>query len=124
SIVENKKAMAVSFLKVREVFPKFLSKRSNLYTLFIMPYQRVRRTYKISAEKRGLYTIKDVNLELGDFIGFKTRKRKIETHKEIIVYPENIDLEENLVPVGSFTGDLSVKRWIIDDPLMTIGIRE
>ena len=124
TVIENKKPLAVSFLKVNESFPRFFNVRNNLYSLFIMPYQRVRRTYKIFAEKRGLYLIQDVNFELGDFIGFDTNKKNIKIEEEIMIYPKKIDIRENLVPIGSFTGDISVKRWIIDDPLMTIGIRE
>lgn len=124
TVIENKKPLAVSFLRVNENFPRNFNVRNNLYSLFIMPYQRVRRTYKIFAERRGLYLIQDVNFELGDFIGFDTNKKNIKIEEEIMIYPKKIDIRENLVPIGSFTGDISVKRWIIDDPLMTIGIRE
>lgn len=124
SIIENKKPLAVSFLKVSESFPRYFNVRRNMYSLFIMPYQRVKRTYKVFVEKRGLYLIEDVALELGDFIGFDTNKIAIKIEEEVIIYPKKIDIKENLIPIGSFTGDISVKRWIIDDPLMTIGIRE
>ena len=43
---------------------------------------------------------------------------------EIIIFPQKLDIEKSITPLGSFNGDISVKRWIIDDPLMTIGIRE
>ncbi|SCG82793.1 protein of unknown function DUF58 [Proteiniborus sp. DW1] len=124
SIIENKKPLTVSFLKVFEKFPKGFNKISNIYTLFIMPYQRVRRTYKMHINKRGRYFITDVELEIGDFIGFKTDKQKLSIENEIIVFPMKAKLENSLVPLGSLNGDVSVKRWIIDDPLMTIGIRE
>jgi len=124
SIIENKKPLTVSFLKVHERFPKGFSKMSNIYTLFIMPYQRVRRTYKIYIEKRGFYSIQDVQLELGDFVGFKTEKENVSLEKELIVFPVRAKLENSIAPFGSLNGDVSVKRWILDDPLMTIGIRE
>lgn len=124
SIVENRKILTVSFLRLREEFPKGLNKKENIYSLFIMPYQRVRRTYKVFAEKRGLYSIKNVSLEVGDFIGFETRKSRVELDKELIVFPKKAELDESIVPFGSLSGDISVKRWIIYDPLMTIGIRE
>lgn len=124
SIIENKKPLTVSFLKVYEKFPKGFNKISNIYTLFVMPYQRVRRTYKMHINKRGRYFIRDVELEIGDFVGFKTVEQKISVEKEIIVFPMKTKLENSVVPLGSLSGDVSVKRWIIDDPLMTIGIRE
>ncbi|MCQ4922517.1 DUF58 domain-containing protein [Tissierella carlieri] len=124
SIIENKKPLTISFLSVEEKFPKGFNLDGNIYTLFIMPYQRVKRTYKISGEKRGLYRIKDVNLELGDFVGFNKSYEDIEIKRELIIFPKKIDLNESISPIGSLNGDISVKRWIIDDPLMTIGIRE
>lgn len=124
TIVENNKPLTVSFLNIKERFPKGLSRSENNYVLFIMPYQRVKRSYMISGYKRGLYSIDDTELELGDFIGFKTIKEKVKTNTELTVLPKRAILEDNIQVVGSFTGDISVKRWIIDDPLMTIGIRE
>lgn len=124
SIVENRKPLNVSFLKITENFSKGFNIRSNHYKIFVMPYQRVIRKYKIFATKRGLYTINNVDFELGDFAGFKTEKKILKMKKEIVILPKKLDLEETLMPLGSLSGDISVQRWIIDDPLMTIGIRE
>jgi len=124
SIVENKKPLTVSFLKITEAFPKNFSISNNTYTLFIMPYQRVKRTYKVFVRKRGLYAIGDVQLRLGDFIGLKSKNEYVEMSNEVVIYPERVDLKKNIIPIGSLSGDISVKRWILEDPLMTIGIRE
>lgn len=124
SIVENHKPLSVSFLEVNQRFPESFKVTSNIYTLFVMPFQRVRRTYKITARKRGLHAIEHVQLKLGDFIGFKSELRNLSIGQEVIVLPEKADLKESLVPIGALTGDVSVQRWIVDDPLMTIGIRE
>lgn len=124
SIVENNKLLTVSFLKIHENFPKGFNKMNNIYTLLIMPYQRVKRIYKIHGLKRGLYNINDVKLELGDFVGFKTKSAKYKLNNEIIILPKRIELADSIEPIGFLNGDISVKRWILDDPLMTIGIRE
>ncbi|MDR7857409.1 DUF58 domain-containing protein [Tissierella sp.] len=124
SIVENLSLLSVSFLRIDELFPTGFHKKQNTYTLFVMPYQRVKRTYKLIAEKRGLYSIKDVTLTLGDFVGLESHKKQIKLDHEVIVFPKKLELSENIVPEGALSGDISVKRWIIDDPLMTIGIRE
>ena len=124
SILENKKLLTISFLKVKEKFPHGFNKIENTYMIFIMPYQRVKRIYKIIPRKRGHYFIRDVILDLGDFVGLGTKTKYINLEKEIIIFPEKILLKEKLIPIGSLNGDTSVKRWIIEDPLMTIGIRE
>lgn len=124
SIIENNKFMTVSFLKIDERFPKGLNIRENTYTLFIMPFQRVKRTYNVFGKKRGLYNLDNIVLTMGDFIGIDTIRRQVIMNEQIIILPEKVDLYENIIPIGSLMGDTSVKRWIIDDPLMTIGIRE
>lgn len=124
SILENKKSLSISFLQVEERFPKGLNPESYNYSLYILPYQRVKRTYQIVGSERGQYQIKGSNLNLGDFIGFKSIHKSISINKEIIILPRKIDLNKSLVPIGSLNGDISVRRWIIDDPLMILGIRD
>lgn len=124
SIIENRKPLTVSYLVVSEHFPKNFNVSQSIYSLFILPYQRVKRTSKLFANKRGEYIIDDVQLEIGDFIGLSIDKEKIDVEQDLIVLPQRIDLQASIAPIGSLSGDISVKRWIIDDPLMTIGIRE
>ncbi|NLX62007.1 MAG: DUF58 domain-containing protein [Tissierellia bacterium] len=124
SIVENRKYLTVPFLNIKETFPKGFNIPQYKYSLFILPFQRVKRSYNMKGEKRGLYSISEAELELGDFFGFRSESQKVKINKEIIIYPEKLDFKEALVPIGSPYGDISVQRWIIDDPLMTIGIRE
>lgn len=124
SIVENKKPLSVSFLEVHEKFSLDFSITSNVYSLFILPNQRVKRTYKITPNKRGLHLFEDVHLKLGDFIGLESEVRHFQQDKELIVLPEKLDLQEAIAPMGALNGDVSVKRWILEDPLMMMGIRE
>lgn len=124
SIVENRKFLTISFLKIVEKFSDGFNLKENSYTTFILPYQRVKRTYKISTVKRGHLSVKEATLELGDFTGFNSIKKQLGLEEEIVVLPRKIKLEKSIIPLGALSGDTSVKRWIIDDPLMTIGIRE
>ncbi len=124
SVVENNKLLAVSYLRVDEFLPAHFGEVKNVYSLFIRPFQRVKRTYKIQGEKRGLHKINKAWLELGDFVGFKSGLRVVAMNEEIVVLPRKLELAESIAPLGPFGGDISVRRWIIDDPLMTIGIRE
>lgn len=124
SILENKKPLSISYLRVEENFPKDFSVESYEYTTYVFPYQRVKRTYKVMGQQRGLFRMKDSTLALGDFIGFKTIYKNLQTGNEIVVLPRKLDLNEAIMPFGSLNGSVSVKRWIIDDPLMTIGVKE
>jgi hypothetical protein len=109
---------------VEEQFPAHFSAQENVYSLIILPWQRVKRTYKIHAQKRGLYRITQASLELGDFVGFTSEQKTIALREEIVVLPRKLRLAESIAPLGPLGGEVSVKRWIIDDPLITIGIRE
>lgn len=124
SIIENRKILSISFIKIYERFPKGLSREKNIYNLFVLPYEKVKRTYKIYGEERGSYYIKNSTLSLGDFIGFKMIHKEVDISKNIIILPRKAELKDSIVPLGSLNGDTSVRRWIVDDPLMTIGIRE
>lgn len=122
SVLENRKSLPVAYLKITEDIPVDLSNLK--ITLFAMPYQRVKRTYPVSINKRGHYVFDKIKLEVGDLIGLNTSSKDIDYRQDLIVLPRKLALHENLVTYGNYQGDISVNRWIIDDPLMTIGIRE
>lgn len=124
SIIENHKPLTVSFLKINEKFPSGLIEEENIYSIFMMPYQRIRRKFNIRAVERGLHRFNEVELLLGDFIGFESEVKHIKLNNKLTILPEKIELEKGISPAGDLYGDISVNRWIIDDPLMTVGIRE
>lgn len=124
SIIENPKPLTVSFLKVNEKLPSGLAEEEeNVYSIFMMPYQRIKRSYHIKAVERGLHRFTEVELILGDFVGFENDVKRIKINSKVTILPEKINLKDRISPAGDLYGDVSVKRWIIDDPLMTVGIR-
>lgn len=123
-VVENQKLIGIPFLKVTEHFPENFSLGTYRYTVFIMPFQRVKRAYQVQVCARGLYKLKETTLELGDFTGLNSREMTFINQQEIIVLPRPVELSEVLTPYGALSGDISVKRWILEDPLVTVGIRE
>lgn len=136
TIVENNKRLPVTFLQVNERFPEsfcFKFKTNSTETpgyvvhtvdFFLMPYQRVKKTYTMLSTQRGVYMFRNASLSLGDFIGFESKDKEVEYLQELVVLPKPLYLEDSLVPYGNYMGDISVRRWIVDDPLMTLGIRE
>ncbi|HSH36625.1 DUF58 domain-containing protein, partial [Schnuerera sp.] len=136
TVIENKKPFPVTYLRITERFPTVLDYSGNVdkekigdyfeftTTLFVMPYQRVKRIYSFFGNKRGCFIFRNVDLKVGDFIGLNTSSITENYLHELVVLPKPLDLDKNLVLYGSYYGQISVKRWIIDDPLMTVGIRE
>ena len=47
SIVENRKPLNISFLKITENYPKGINIGNNQYNIFSLPYERVVRKYNI-----------------------------------------------------------------------------
>jgi|YNPMSStandDraft_1061717.scaffolds.fasta_scaffold00080_17 uncharacterized protein (DUF58 family) len=136
TVVENRKILPVTFLQIIERFPAGLEYKFRadqfktvefLYhtiTMFLLPFQRIKRIYTAVCHKRGRYIFEDVSLIGGDLLGLNTFVKSIRYNQEIVVLPKSIDLERELVPYGNYNGNLSVQRWIIDDPTMIIGIKE
>lgn len=124
STIENNKILSISYLKVKESFPAGFNQEKNIYTIFIMPFQRVKRKYNIVGNKRGKHKFRSISLEIGDFTGFNKVYKEKKINENIVVLPRKVDLKDSISPVGDLYGDISVNRWIIDDPLMTVGIRE
>lgn len=136
SILENKKIIPVTFLKVNEEYPSSLEymntastvKSNNAMThsmtMLLLPFQRIKRKYRIMAKKRGRYLCKNVTLIVGDILGLKNFDMSLSVFHEIVALPKKIILDEEIVPYGDFNGDVSVRRWIIEDPILTVGVRE
>ena len=60
----------------------------------------------------------------GDFLGLQETQQEINQFREVVVAPkewDNLELKEVL---GNFLGDYSVRRFIFEDPILTIGFRE
>jgi len=136
TVIENRKILPVTFFQIIERFPatiqyKFRTDKFktveflfHTITMFLLPYQRIKRTYVASCDKRGRYIFSDVSLIAGDLIGLNTFTRSLDYWQEIIALPKPANLEKEIIPYGNYNGDLSIERWIIDDPTMIMGIRE
>lgn len=136
-IVENRKFIPVTFLQISEKLPPVLTYKTkadvsvsgnHLYhrtTFFIKPFERVSRTYKVAGKQRGQYSLKEVTLTGGAFLGLGTTPpESVELNQEVIFLPRPLPLAEHFQVYGDYYGDISVKRWIIEDPVLMAGVRE
>lgn len=90
----------------------------------LFSYQRVRRKNKFSCGKRGYYMIGNSIIKSGDYLGMAEAEIWHDHDIEIVVYPEVKPISTLLIQKNSPQGDLSVKRWILPDPMITVGVRE
>lgn len=136
TILENKKRLPISFVYVKEKFYstfQFVQNnledenegfKFNVSKYSLRGYERRVKTIRLKASKRGIYTISDVNITIGDIFGYTVEEKEIKSYIEIIVYPEVKNISEYKFSSTSLYGDNIIKRWIYKDPLFIRGIRE
>ncbi|NLB21633.1 MAG: DUF58 domain-containing protein [Clostridium sp.] len=123
-VIENRKILSIPFLTVTEYYGEKFSESQNTYHLFVMPLQRITLEHKIHGKERGLHTLDGAQLKMTDLLGFHNKFLEKAINQEVIILPRRKNIRELIMPFDSLHGAVSVKRWIVDDPLMLRGVRE
>ena len=141
--VSNNKGLPVFFLRLSELVPdklvlknksdlkqysasgSFMSNVSILeQSLYIMPYQRVRRSLSATLPQRGRYLFRGARLRAGDFLGIDDSNTGINLVEEMVVYPQKADISSLQPALGGFLGEMYVRRFIMPDPIEVNGFSE
>lgn len=136
--IGNRKRMPVSFLKVQELLPRdiTLSDESGLTvrrdeenarltsTLYLSGRKTSERTLEATLPRRGRYFFRGCTLYGGDFLGLSQDVQYVTQNAEVVVYPARCESREVSSVLGGFLGDISVQRFILEDPVLTVGFRE
>lgn len=85
--------------------------------------QSCTRTVSFSFQKRGYYPVGSYHLSAGDILGF-TEITKTGDWQGVVVMPERSRQKTSIDALGSFLGDISVRRFIMEDPILTLGFRD
>ena len=93
-------------------------------SFFIMPHRCVRGRFHISLEKRGIYRLGRCYLEAGDILGIKSSVTTIEGKKRIVCTAALAENDPEIEVLGGFLGDISVRRFIMEDPSLLVGYKE
>ncbi len=94
------------------------------YRLCLLPHHSSLHTTTFALPKRGIYRGGRYFLETGDFLGFKSRVRSGKIAGNITVMPRKCEDELLIQTLGGYIGDISVRRFIIEDPVLSLGFRE
>lgn len=121
---ENDKWLPILHLLVTQQMGTACDSDKVQYCTYLMPKQRLVRKQEVTFSVRGKYQPDLPNLAIGDFLGLKETKCRVLDVPRLVVLPVKRDLEKQVTLHGSTNGSVSVKRWILDDPLMPLGIRE
>lgn len=92
--------------------------------LYLMPHSRFTTEFRFSLPERGVYCAESYCMEAGDLLGITSKVVSGSIPDKITVMPRrcaNVELNEVL---GGWLGDISVRRFILEDPVLTTGYRE
>lgn len=136
--VTNRSRRFIPYIRVSQVVPGELSSlddRAQLqtrgsnyaaltYNLWLMPRQTWRQALPVSLSKRGRYVFLDATLHGGGFLGVDETVEYVHQYEEIVVIPARCQAPGLDATLGGFLGDRSVDRFILEDPVLTLGFRE
>lgn len=135
--VRNGSRRFIPFIRISEFVPRDIKVDAQLYTsgfdenraklnstIYMMPRQKMTRRLKASLAKRGRYVFDGATLFGGDFLGLAEKPRYYTLQREAIVLPKRIATDDFKETLGGFMGDISVNRFIMEDPVLTLGFRE
>ena len=86
--------------------------------------KKVTREEKFRVNKRGVYRYGDYSIYTGDFFGLRNLQVDGYVPKHVAVLPSKVTSRDLSEVVGGFIGDISVRRFIMEDPILTVGFNE
>ncbi|MCR8631715.1 DUF58 domain-containing protein [Paenibacillus radicis (ex Xue et al. 2023)] len=90
----------------------------------LMPFTQITRKHRIACTRRGCYRLNTAALTFGDLLGLYRNTLRLTLDVELLVYPKIAELNQISIPSHSWQGDMTVRRWIVEDPFMISGVRE
>ena len=137
TVITNRKRRFVPFLRLVEDVPDCFTCAQELETasvtekrgalrssVYMMPRQRMTRRTRFCLPKRGRYLFQGAELSGGDFLGFCERGRRVDLLREVVILPPKLETDAVRALPGGLLGDVSVNRFIHEDPMLTLGFRE
>jgi len=122
--LESKIHASLKFRKISNQDNEIDSEEFHRTLFSLMPYQKVKRRQKLTCTQRGYFQFKTVSMTTGDAFGFGSSFESKQAKAELTVYPKLAPLDEIPLPSHSWLGDITVKRWIIEDPFVIAGVRD
>lgn len=137
TVVTNRRRRFLPFIRLNEDVPDAMVTGGDLRpesirdhrallrsTAYMMPRQRLTRRTAFSMPRRGRYLFLGATLEGGDFMGLGTTPKRVELSRELVVLPRPAEPEGLERLMGGWLGDRSVNRFIMEDPVLTLGYRD
>lgn len=142
TVVENDKWLPMLFIKMYEYVPVSLNvfqpdhsravlneeydqdTRVLVQTLYLLPHQKAKRSFHAQMSSRGRYLLGKTRVRCGDLFGIREKTEAFAADAELVVYPEALAIDAIEPGFGGYLGELSVRRFIMPDPILTAGFRD
>ncbi len=137
--LKNKSPFPIYFIKVNAAFSKEFQIASQVtlaehkyggdslevsYPTWLKAKQTVKIKIPVSISTRGRYVLPNPTLFFGDFLGLKEKRKELDFFREVVAAPAIHETEEVKQVLGKFLGEYSVRRFLYEDPVLTLGFRE
>lgn len=90
----------------------------------LLPHTSVSGKVRFSLTERGVHPVGKLYLETGDFLGFRSTVVSKEAEKTVVCTARLLDEEPEMQTLGGVLGEISVRRFIHEDPTMIVGYRD
>ncbi len=108
-----------------QLYESTLSKDMSLeHTLWLSPRHASVITLKASLPRRGCYQFGNLRVEVGDMFGLNSAVKVMPGKQEVVILPKLLEAPEELGTLGTFLGEISTHRWILEDPVLAISYSE
>lgn len=138
--VENRSRLPIPFIRLQVRFPmtaKLIAEEKwkashcqmGIYQwqveekLALMPMHKAVHRVRFSAPSRGEYRMGDFRLSAGDLLGLREQYAEGQG-QSLVVMPCRARSQQAIQAIGGFIGDISVRRFILEDPVLTVGFRD
>lgn len=117
--LKNKEHYPLYFIRVQSIFADKVS-----FSTWLKAKQKLQFKVPVAINKRGRYILKNPILFFGDFLGLREKRRELGLFREVVVAPREYETSDITQVLGKFLGEYSVRRFIFEDPVLTLGFRE
>lgn len=95
------------------------------FSTWLRPRQEARFRVEVSVSARGFYCLAPMKVSIGDFLGLREQTvRRAGGFRAVVAVPREAEDQRFADVLGGFLGDISVRRFIHEDPVLTTGFRE
>ncbi len=110
-------------IQSKDTYKKFVQ------SVFVLgSHKQIRRRWRVTCQTRGIYYPGSVMVVTNDLLGLNANSKRfdIEPSKfnRIVVLPKAIDLDEHFTSSYYLSGDVTVPRSLISDPMRISGTRD